>query len=232
MLRHHLPDQRRGSPVKKLGDEHLKKLGLGLSGAHRTGKTTVAAQLAELNEAPFLTSSASQIAKDMGLKVDLGMAPSDRRAFQEEVLRRFIEQYEAEAGHGLFVTDRTPLDLAAYAMMDWDHRNTNPEHDAWLMDYVDRCMVATSQYFFLVGVIEPGIPYVTGPGKPAPNVVYQEGLNTTIMGLAYDPKVRSYVCVVGRDVLDTDRRCEILADRYADRVGAYQDNITAACGTH
>lgn len=232
MLRHHLPDQRRGSPCVRLNDEHLKRIGLGLSGAHRTGKTTVAAKLAELNEVPFLTSSASQIAKDMGLTVDLGMPLAERRAFQEEVLRRYIEQYETEAGHGLFITDRTPLDMAAYALVDWGQQKADPEHDEWLMGYVERCMEATSQYFFMVGVVQPGIPYVVGPGKPAPNVVYQEALNTTIIGLAYDPRVRSYVSVLDRSMLDTQDRCVGLANRYAERISNYQDRLVASCGTH
>jgi hypothetical protein len=196
---------------------------MGLSGAHRTGKSTIAARFAEKNECPFIASSAQAVAKDMGLTVDLNMAPADRRRFQDEVLRRFTAIYETEAGNGLFVTDRTPLDFAAYSLADW--RPGDEEHDAWLLDYVQRCYAVTSRYFYIVGVVQPGIPYVTGEGKPSPNTVYQELLNVIIMGLARDPDVDAGLVVIPRDCTDNDTRVSVLESCYAKQISKVMTDI-------
>ena len=193
-------------------------MGLGLCGAHRVGKTTVAAAIAETNGCPFIQSSATTVAADMGLKVDVGMAPADRRRFQTEVLRRFVILYEEQAGKGFFVTDRTPMDFAAYALADWTPGDE--EHDDWIMGYVEDCMDAASKYFYVLALIQPGIPYVSGEGKPALNVVYQEILNTTMMGLCRDPKVDCHFTVLGREVTDTAQRVNGVSNFYVEKATA------------
>lgn len=198
-------------------------LGMGLSGAHRTGKSTIAARFAEKNDCPFINSSASQVAKELGLKVDLNMLPADRRRFQDAVLAAFSTRYETEAGNGLFVTDRTPLDFAAYSLVDW--RPGCEEHDTWLLDYVRRCYEVTSRFFYIVGVIQPGIPYVTGEGKPSPNTVYQELLNTVIMGLARDPDVDAGLVVLPRDCTDNETRVSVLESCYAKQISKVMSDV-------
>lgn len=205
----------------KLGDEHRSALGLGLSGAHRTGKTTVATRVAEVNECPLILSSGTQVAKDMGIKVDVGMPMELRRDFQEEVLRRFTGVYEQEAGNGLFVTDRTPLDFAAYAMLDWHPAHSTPELDSWLRDYIKRCMEVTGRFFFSVAVVQPGIPYVSGESKPAPNALYQELLNTALIGLGADHRVKSNFFLLPRTVMDNEERAATIAKFHSARLQGY-----------
>lgn len=208
----------------KLGDEHLRGLGLGLSGAHRTGKTTVAKRLQTEKGCPFVTSSASAVAKELGIVADAQLPPEDRRRLQERILEKAVEAYENEGGNGLFVTDRTPLDFAAYALADWGMA-ADAEHEAWIIDYVDRCMDATSRYFFMVGVIQPGILYVKDEGKPEPNDLYQEVVNTNVIGLARNPRVRAYLTVIERYERDTKARASKLAQDYDARVERYRANL-------
>lgn len=207
-----------------IGDEHRRALGIGLSGAHRTGKTTVARAFAEANSCPLILSSATQVAKDMGIKVDIGMPMSERLAFQEEVLRRFTQVYEESSGGGLFIADRTPLDFAAYLLTDWhpalpDGNDYNDE----IVDYVRRCMEVTERYFYLVSVIQPGIEYVTGDGKPAKNELYQELMNTTLIGLGSDLRVRNHFYLMPRQVTNNLERCAHLAQIYSRKIDSYQE---------
>jgi predicted ATPase len=211
--------------VIRTGDEHRRALGIGLSGAHRTGKTTVARRFAEVNECPLILSSATSVAKDMGIKVDIGMPIADRMAFQEEVLRRFEDVYETQAGNGLFIADRTPLDFAAYMLTDWHPVTSGSEHNAQIIDYVQRCMTVTERYFYLVSVVQPGIAYVSGDGKPAPNDLYQELLNTTLIGLAADTLVRNHFYLMPRTVTENEERCSHIGHVYSKKISEYHNYL-------
>lgn len=205
----------------KLGDEHRLSMGLGISGSHRTGKSTIAKSLAEANKCPFVTSSASAIAADMGIRPDIGMTMEVRLEFQERVLATFVKDYEEQGGSGLFMSDRTPLDLAAYTLTEWHPERSTPEIDARVLDYVRRCMDATGRYFFLVGVIQPGIPFEARDDKPAPNELYQELLNTTMIGLGADHAVKSHFYLMPREITDNGQRCNVMASVYAERLNGY-----------
>lgn len=209
-----------------LGDEHRKALGLGLSGAHRTGKTTIAREFAANMNCPLVLSSATAVAKDMGIRADIGLPFSVRLDFQAEVLRRFCADCDREGGTGVFVTDRTPLDFAAYALTDWHSTRSTPELDVRLQTYVADCMEATSRYFFTVGVIQPGIRYEVRDDKPAPNELYQEYLNTVLIGLAADHRVKSHFHLMPRYVLKNEERVERLTDYFKAKVTDYQAFLT------
>lgn len=203
-----------------LSDEHLRALGCGLAGAHRTGKTTIARQLAVEHNAPLIESSAFQIASSMGIKVEAGMPFKDRLTFQEAVLEAFTGAYEQQ--NGVFFTDRTPLDFAGYLIMDWHPKLTTPEQDAAALDYVRRCIDATSRYFFMVVCVQPGIPYVSDTGKPAPNEAYQELLNTTIVGLAMTPECKSDTLVLPREMLNLRDRVSHVGKEFISGLEDYQ----------
>ena len=212
-----------------IGDEHMKALGLGLAGAHRTGKTTVGERVAKDLDVPFVASSGSQVAKDMGLKVDVGMPILDRLAFQERVLEVFEERYAEH--NGLFVTDRTPLDFAAYLIADWTS-GKDAEIDQRVRAYIDECYAVTNRYFLHLSVIQPGIPYHSEPGKPAFNTSYQETLNTLILGLAWDDAVTSSIDVMPRNVLDLDTRVSAVISAYNAHLGEYTSTLANELTLH
>lgn len=206
------------------GNNTAQAFGCGLTGAHRTGKTTVAQALAETLGVPFIASSASAVAKEMGITTFEGMEPALRRAYQEKVLEAFCARYEAEADNGTFVSDRTPLDFAAYVMSEW-HPGLGGEHDAWVVDYVERCKVATSRYFFQVAIIQPGIPFHAQEGKGGAGKALQEALNTLAIGLVADPGVTSHMMVLPRKMLDNDMRVEAVGNVFMDRFDKYASEL-------
>ncbi len=210
-----------------IGDEHLKALGFGLAGAHRTGKTTVAKLLAEQNRCPLIQVSLSQLATDMGLKIGLDMPFSDRHVFQERGLDLMTQAYSEFGQGGLFMTDRTPMDLAAYVITAWHPAVATMEETEWASDYVSRCIDATNAWLFQLGVIQPGIPWVDDAQKGEQTPFYREALNSTIIGLCMDTRTKPATYVVDRDTLDLHQRAAHLTRAYSESITEYSNANTA-----
>lgn len=161
----------------------------------------------------------------MGFKMD-GSEPMERRqAFQDRVLDTYCEAWETESKNGMFVCDRTPLDMAAYVISDWHLGRATPETDAWVSDYVQRCMDATGRYFFAVSLIQPGIKFEARADKPPPNALYQEIMNTTLMGLGGDMRVRSHFLVVPRRMLAVEDRHRYIGEWFFERMKGYSEHL-------
>jgi nicotinamide riboside kinase len=89
-------------------------LRIAITGAHGTGKTTLARALSEKLGLPLIAEQARLVAAEMGVKncEDLLRNPRLAREFQERVLE---EQIRAQLAHpGGFVSDRCTLDCIAY----------------------------------------------------------------------------------------------------------------------
>lgn len=212
------------------GNNTAQAFGCGLTGAHRTGKTTVGKALAGGMQCPFIGSSASGIAKSMGITTFEGMPKVLRREYQEKVLEAFCEAYETESMNGTFVSDRTPLDFAAYVLSEWSPADSDPEHDAWVIDYVKRCKEATSRYFFQVAIVQPGIPFQAEEGKGGGGECLQEVLNTLAIGLITDPEVHSHMMIVPRWMTDNEQRVNCVAAVFGNRFSEYAESLAEVYG--
>jgi hypothetical protein len=210
-------------PPNSIGDEHLKSLGLGLVGAHRTGKTTIAGYFAKANRCPLVQTSMSAIAAYLDIKIGLDMPFWQRIEFQEEGLRLMEKSYQEEGGNGLFVTDRTPIDLAAYVITAWHPVLADAEQTRWAHRYVQRCIDVTNAYFFQLAVIQPGIPWVTDPtdqkGENIP--LYRDNLNAVIIGLCHDERVLPATKIVAKGKLDLAERVLCIAEEYSENIQDY-----------
>jgi hypothetical protein len=206
-----------------IGDEHLRAMGLGLAGAHRTGKTTLADALVEANKCAFVSPSRTGLAKEMGITLYAGMPMSQRLDYQEALLKLSEAAYAEQ--NGFFVTDRTPIDFAAYALTDWSPVESTQHEEIRLGEYVAMCLDVTNRYFFHIGVLQPGIPYTVEPGKPEPRPLYQEFLNTLIIGLCMDSAVLCNCTFIPRRVIDLNERLQIIAGRYTEQVTLYSRHL-------
>jgi len=184
-------------------------LGIGLAGAHRTGKTTIAMRLAQENDFAYVPSVGVEVSKDMGIDISQPLPFDVRMAYQEERMRRQILAYEQH--NTAFISDRTPLDLAAYLIQDIPNNLTDPDLIARAMAYVDTAFEATNRLFFTVAMVQPGIKYKPEPGKPLPNGAYQEAINTIIHGLVTDLRFRRNLLILNRACTNIDERCGRIA---------------------
>jgi hypothetical protein len=178
--------------------------GLGLCGAHRTGKTTLAQRLAHETGLPFVITQTSAVFREYGLDPAEPMDFRTRLDIQTKVLAAAEVVWAEEAG--AFITDRTPLDMVAYTL--GDIQGTTVVDAAALADYVERCFTVTNQLFTQLVMIQPGIPLVAAPGKAALNPAYLEHLNSLIIGLCHDERLRVHSYCMPRHILIMEKRME------------------------
>lgn len=183
---------------------------IGLVGAHRVGKTTLAREVAKIADIPFVETGISAIYAEMKLDPAEPMHFSVRLAVQREILQRLVGQWStAQARHGLFVTDRTPMDLAAYTLADIRGDTTIGLPDsvyAAVDRYVAECIAASSRLFMELVLVQPGIAIDPAPGKARACPLYIEHLNYLIMGLMGDARLSTSRRSLPRTMTDLHSR--------------------------
>lgn len=120
----------------------------GLTGAHRSGKTTLAKEIAEQKNLPLVLTSSSAIFSKMGLSPQDNLTFKQRLEVQKQILADAKEKWDQ---HDSFVTDRTPLDFIAYTLADISSGAELSKQDDWaLLDYKQDCFDALIDHFDLV----------------------------------------------------------------------------------
>lgn len=179
---------------------------IGLSGAHRTGKTTVAQTISAQTTIPFLYTNTSEIMRRAGVDPTLRMPFATRLRVQLRILEAYEELFQTQPPP--FITDRTPIDLMAYTLADITS-STEADFTA-LKHYLDRCFAVANEVFETIVIIQPGIPLIKASGKAALNPAYIEHLNTLILGLCYDPRNSSSILVLNRAMTNLDTRAAMI----------------------
>jgi hypothetical protein len=178
------------------------KSGIGLCGAHRVGKTTLAQALSQTTGIPFLKTHTSHIFQKHGLDPAKPMSFETRLAIQQEILSAGEAVWGQETEH--FISDRTPLDMAAYTLADV--HGTTTLNEPVFRQYLTDCIKKTNRFFSTLIIIPPGIPLVPEPGKAALHEAYIEHIHTLIVGLCHDERISAKVRHLERDVLSLDAR--------------------------
>ena len=175
---------------------------LGLCGAHRTGKTTLAIALADDLNIPFVRTTTSQVFAELSLD------PAEPMDFKT---RLFVQNHVLDAAEKVwqdspspFVSDRTPIDMIAYTLGDIQGK-TEVDFDL-LNQYIDRCYASTNQFFQNLAIIQSGIPLVYEQGKAALNPSYIEHINVLVIGLCQDSRIKANVFCNPREAIALDLR--------------------------
>lgn len=182
---------------------------IGLTGAHRTGKTTLAKKYAEKHKIPFVETSVSKIYQELGYDPSFTYDFVTRLGIQEEILQRVDAVYSRYAGE-TFITDRTPLDMIAYTLADAIGDRVPESSYERLGKYVQDCYASANKRFGMILLIQPGIKLVHEEGKAALNRSYIEHLNSLIFGLTVDEKMAVYHFYMPRALTDLDERLTAL----------------------
>lgn len=193
---------------------------IGLAGAHRTGKSTLAQEYSLLAGIPFVQTSTSEVFKEMGFDPKLDYGFKIRMMIQNKILdvgNALWSKYK-----GAFITDRTPVDMLAYTMADVQRENLDKDDEKLFMEYQARCFELTNRHFGALFVIQPGIQLVDAEGKAPINEAYIEHINTLAIGIANDQRLKINRYILNRSVLDLHKRCETV-DRIIHRF--YEESI-------
>lgn len=175
---------------------------LGLCGAHRTGKTTLAIAISSQLNIPFVRTTTSQVFAQLGLDPAEPMDFKTRLFVQNHVLDAAEQIWQSSANP--FISDRTPIDMIAYTLGDIQGK-TDVDIDL-LNQYLDRCFASTNQFFQNLAIIQPGIPLVYEEGKAALNAAYIEHINVLVIGLCSDSRLKANVFCNARDAINLELR--------------------------
>jgi hypothetical protein len=175
---------------------------LGLCGAHRTGKTTLAIAISSHLNIPFVRTTTSQVFAQLGLDPAEPMDFQTRLFVQNHVLDAAEQVWQESARP--FISDRTPIDMIAYTLGDIQGK-TDVDFNL-LSQYIDHCFASTNQFFQNLAIIQPGIPLVYEEGKAALNAAYIEHINVLVIGLCSDRRLKTNVFCNARDVINLKTR--------------------------
>jgi predicted ATPase len=197
---------------------------IGICGAHRTGKTTLADAYAQTEGIPFLKTAVSEVYRSIGIDPKADIPFGTRLAAQMVVLEALSGQYARAAKSGkVWITDRTPIDLAAYLLADVQRETClEPSMSQAVMKYLDDCMALTNLHFGVLVLVQPGIPVVEAEGKARGEPAYQEHLNALMFGLMMDSRVMARPQYIAREVTDPLQRLLGLQKAVSSTIGHHQ----------
>lgn len=181
---------------------------IGLLGAHRTGKTSLAKQYAEKHGIAFIETSVSAIFKELGYDPAGTFDFATRLTIQEAILERLDKMYGGVVGQA--ICDRTPIDLMAYTAAEAVGESVTPADQTRFARYVQRCFEMTNKRFSTIILVQPGIPLVMAEGKAALNEAYIEHLNSLMLGLSVDQRVRVPHFYIPRQLIAMEDRLAAL----------------------
>jgi hypothetical protein len=196
---------------------------IGLVGANGVGKTTLAREFAIEQKIGFLETSTTAMLTAVGIDPAADYDLGTRYAAQVVVLTAMTRQYEAMSRKArVWITDRTPLDLAAYMLADVTRTNCDdPEMIQCVMDYVQNCFDVANRFFGLLVLLQPGIEVpLVREGKANSSPAFQEHFNALAFGLLMDERLRQQHFYI-------KRHCLALADRKASLFNAMTTSSAA-----
>jgi hypothetical protein len=179
---------------------------IGICGAHRTGKSTLAEKLAHSAGIPFVQTTTSQVFAEAGLDPSQPMNFSTRLMIQQKVLSAGEAVWSSSKQP--FVSDRTPIDMMAYTLADI--QGTTVVDFPQLSTYLQQCFASTNRFFRYLFIVQPGIPLIYAEGKAALNPAYIEHINTLIIGLCQDTRLSSKVKILPRSLIDLSERLAVI----------------------
>jgi hypothetical protein len=191
----------------------MKKKGIGLCGSHRTGKTTLAKEIAEKTGLEFIQTSTSEVFSQNGLHPSQSMDFTTRIWIQNKVISA-AEKVWSDAREK-FITDRTPIDMMAYTLADIDGKSS-VDFSA-LEGYLGHCFRVTDSLFSHLFILQPAIPLVHEEGKAALNRAYMEHLNILMQGLCCDERLHSPIVTVPRHIIPLDDRVKTIVEILAEK---------------
>jgi len=179
---------------------------IGICGAHRTGKSTLAEKLARTLGIPFVQTTTSQVFAEAGLDPSQPMDFGTRLLIQQKVLAAGEAVWSSS--NQPFVSDRTPIDMMAYTLADI--QGTTVVDFSQLSAYLQQCFATTNRFFRHLFVVQPGIPLVHAQGKAALNPAYIEHINALVIGLCQDSRLSCTVQLLPRSAVDLSERLALI----------------------
>ena len=179
---------------------------VGLVGAQRTGKTTLAKACSKEYNIEFAETSTSAVFKNLGYSPKIDYDFKTRMVIQNHILDSAEEVY-----HGIkkeAIADRTPLDMLAYTLADIRRENLSEADNIAFKEYKDRCFNVTNDLFSSVILIQSGIPIKDEADKAPTGIGYMYHIETIMKSLLVDEALFIDSLIVKSTVLNLKDRVD------------------------
>lgn len=184
---------------------------IGLCGAHRTGKSTLATQFASHSNSAFISVSISNMQKKYGYSsANQNYSWETRKHIQMCLFGEFEDLLKQIPKGNTVILDRTPLDLIGYLLIHVNENIPNSNHE-FIQEYIRECIKLTNRYFNRVVLVQPGIPLVNenetsamahGPVIELLNSIYRGYFSADTLSIPFK--------VIPRDLINLQSRIDFI----------------------
>lgn len=151
------------------------------SGAHRSGKTTLARRVSEDLGIEFYETKTGEVLKQAGINIVADMSIRDRMKAQELLLDHHLAMIKKLPRP--LIVDRCPIDMLAYTLGEIGmHTIHDPALDSQITTYTARCLNSMELHYAGAVICQPLPAYEAQDGKPPPSRAYQQHIHHLIMG--------------------------------------------------
>lgn len=200
------------------------------TGASGTGKTTLAQAVAEVLDMPYHNASVTRLMRSVGFEPVAPCADLNARiTAQEQLLDLFLAELRPLSRP--FVTDRTPIDMAAYLLGEITMLNATPEQGARVCRYMAKCLKATRELFDAVLVLRPLPFYDATATRPPPNLAYQIQIQMLIEGALTQIAEQNSLAYAIVYTDDFERRLRSTCEFITLRIGFWEE-LRDEAGVH
>lgn len=188
---------------------------VGLAGTHCTGKTTLAKTVADEFGYGFIRTSISDVLKGLGKDPAKTMTIRERIDAQMAILDALDSEWNRAVMNPdmIWIADRTPIDLMAYAAGDVSPYNRMTEAEAEAFELCQRAVESACRKFDLTIMMQMGIPVVEDPqGKLRASQcpVYRKKLEVLIRGFGDEHMSNFYI--MDKNCVDLYERVKKVSD--------------------
>ncbi|MCD6618810.1 AAA family ATPase [Aeromonas veronii] len=177
---------------------------VGICGAHRVGKSTLARLLADRMALTMIDAGVSKVFAEMGLSPSSTLDASSRLSVQERILKKFEQ---VMSGGERVIIDRTPIDMVAYLLADMNQQHYQEAGvSERVMDYIKECFETARKALDFVIYVPPGIPLEQAEGKGLIDQGYIQATHWLMKSALADSGVRYGTMPTG--MIDLETRCQ------------------------
>jgi len=199
----------------------MKKIRIGFTGSGGSGKTTMLKVVSEKLKIPTIPEGIRSYLKANGISHLRELGDEGTIKLQEEVLSRKIK---AESKFDAFITDRTTLDNAAYALR-WLSRCQ--ECQEWLNDYINKCLTYARNYYDIIFFFPCGMFELEDDGIRSGKFWYQYEIDLLLKGLMFNTFYQQshYPAIYVLETISIQERLEEIEEIIKEHLDGRQGTI-------